>query len=126
MDASSVPEGRADSGSDASAVSGTDQGNGEGSPAVVSGRAAHELSSWGRLPPTVMGRTLGQSQRLQDESAQSQRVIEEAMSAAVQRWTEFGSILANTSWTTEDAMAMMTGSSLSTSSCLFACIVPVG
>ena len=109
MDASSVPEGRADSGSDASAVSGTDQGNGEGSPAVVSGRAAHELSSWGRLPPTVMGRTLGQSQRLQDESAQSQRVIEEAMSAAVQRWTEFGSILANTSWTTEDAMAMMTG-----------------
>ena len=29
------------------------------------------------------------------------------MFAAVQKWTEFGSILANTSWTTEDAMAMM-------------------
>ena len=31
------------------------------------------------------------------------------MPAAVQKWTEFGSILANTSWTTEDAMAMMAG-----------------
>ena len=31
------------------------------------------------------------------------------MSAAVQKSTEFGSILANTSWTTEDAMAMMAG-----------------
>ena len=31
------------------------------------------------------------------------------MSAAVQKWTEFGSILANTSWTTEDATAMMAG-----------------
>ena len=31
------------------------------------------------------------------------------MSAAVQKWRESGSILANTFWTTEDAMAMMTG-----------------
>ena len=31
------------------------------------------------------------------------------MSAAVQKLTEVGSILANTSWTTEDAMAMMAG-----------------
>ena len=107
VDASSVPAGRAESGSDASAASGTDQGNGEGLPAVLSGRAAHELSSWGRLPPTVMGRTRGQNQRLQDESVQRQRVIEDAMSAAVQKWTEFGGMLANTSWTTEDAMAMM-------------------
>ena len=109
VDAPSVPAGRAESGPDASAASGTDQGNGEGPPAVLSGRAAHELNSWGRLPPTAMGRTRGQSQRLQDESAQRQCVIEDAMSAAVQRWTEFGSILANTSWTTEDAMAMMAG-----------------
>ena len=109
VDASSVPAGRAESGSDASATSGTDQGNGEGPPTVLSGRAAHELSRWGRLPPTVMGRTRGQSQRLQDESAQRQRVIENAMSAAVQKWTEFGSILTNTSWTTEDATAMMAG-----------------
>ena len=109
MDASSVPAGRAEIGLDASAASGTDEGNDEGSPVVLSGRAAHELSSWGRLPPTVMGRTRGQSQCLQDESAQRQHVIEDAMSAAVQRWTEFGSTLANTSWTTEDAMAMMGG-----------------
>ena len=84
VDASSVPSGRAESGSDASAASGTDQGNGEGPPAVLSGRAAHELSSWGLLPPTVMGRTRCQSQRLQDGSAQRQRMIEGAMSAAVQ------------------------------------------
>ena len=109
MDASSVPAGRAESGSGASAASGTDQGNGEDPPAVLSGREAHELSSWGRLPPTVMGRTRGQSQRLQDESAQRQRVIEDAMSVTVQKWTEFGSILENTSWTTEDAMSMMAG-----------------
>ena len=44
-----------------------------------------------------MGRTRGQSQRLQDESDQRQRVIEDAVSAAAQKWTEFGSILANTS-----------------------------
>ena len=109
VDTSSVPAERDESGSDASATSGTDQGNGEGPPAVLSGRAAHQLSSWGRLPPTVMGRTRGQSQPLQDESAQRQRVIENAMSAAVQKWTEFGSIPANTSWTTEDATAMMAG-----------------
>ena len=107
VDASSIPAGRAERGSDASAASGTDQGNGEGPLAVLSGRAAHKLSSWGRLPPTVM--TRGQSQRLQDESTQRQRAIEDAMSAAVQKWTEFGSILADTSWTTEDAMAMMAG-----------------
>ena len=109
VDASSVPAGRAESGTDASATSGTDQGDGEGPPTALSGRAAHYLSSWGRLPPTVMGRTRGQSQPLQDESAQRQRVIENAMPAAVQKWTEFGSISANTSWTTEDATAMMAG-----------------
>ena len=87
VDASSVPARRAESGSDASTASGTDQGNGEDPPAVRSGRAA----------PTVMGRTRGQSQRLQDESAQRQRVIENAMSAAVQKRTEYGSLLANTS-----------------------------
>ena len=109
VDVPSVPAGRAEGGSDASAASGTDQGDGKVPPAVLSGRAAHELSSWGRPPPTVMGRTRGQSHRLQDESAQRQRVIEDAMSAAVQMWTEFGSILANTCWTTEDAMAVVAG-----------------
>ena len=105
VDASSVPAGKAESGSGASAASGTDQGN----STVLSGRAAHELSSWGRLPPTVMGRTRGESQRLQDESDERQRVIENAMSAAVQKWTELGSILTNTSWTTDDATAIMAG-----------------
>ena len=109
VDTFSVPAGRAKSSSDASAASGTDQGHGEDHPAVLSGTAAHELSSWGRLPPTVMGRTRGQSQRLQDEFAQRQRVIEDATSAAAQKWTGFGSILANTSCKTKDAMAMMAG-----------------
>ena len=45
VDAFSVPAGRAKSGLDASAASDTDQGNDEGPPAVLSGRAAHELSS---------------------------------------------------------------------------------
>ena len=56
-----------------------------------------------------MGRTRGQSHRLHDESAQRQRVIENAICGRVQKWTEYGSILTNTSWTTEDAMAMMAG-----------------
>ena len=111
VDASSIPAGRAKSEPGASTASGTDQGNGEDTPAVLSGRAAHELGSWGRIPLTVTGRTRSQIQRLQDKSSQRQRVIKDAMSAAVQKWTEFGSIRANTSWTTEDAMAMMAGGS---------------
>ena len=57
MDASSVPAGRAESDSDASAASSIDQGNGDDLPAVLSARTAHDLSSWGRLPPIVRGRT---------------------------------------------------------------------
>ena len=109
VDASSVPAGRAESASDASAAPGTDQGNGDGSPAVLSCRAAHEPSSWGQLPLTVLGRTRGQSQRLQDGSAQRRRVMENATSAVVQKWTDFGGILANSSWMKEDAMTMMAG-----------------
>ena len=109
MDASSVPARRAESDSGASAASGTDQGNGDDSPVLLSGRAAHELSSWGQLPPIVRGRTRGQSLRLQGNSAQRQRAIEDAVSAAVQKWTEFGNILESTSWTTENAMAMIAG-----------------
>ena len=52
MDASLVPAGRVESDLGASAASGTDQGNGGDPPAVLSGRAAHDLSSWRRLPPT--------------------------------------------------------------------------
>ena len=43
VDASSVPEGRAESDPGTSAASGIDQGNGEDPPAVLSGRATHEL-----------------------------------------------------------------------------------
>ena len=107
MNASSVPAGKGDRDSGASAASGTDDGKGDGSPAVLSRRAAHELSSWGRLPPTERGWTRSQSQRLKGESAQRERVIEDAMSAAVQKRTEFESTLQRTSWTTEDAMARM-------------------
>ena len=67
MNAFSVPAGRTESGSAASAASGTDQGNGEDPPTVLSGRAPHELSRSGRLLLTVMGRTRDQSQRLQGE-----------------------------------------------------------
>ena len=60
----SVPAGRAESNSSASAASGTDQGNGDDPPAILSEREAHELSSWGRLLPTIRGRTRCQSRRL--------------------------------------------------------------
>ena len=69
MDASSVPTERTESDPGASAAC-IDQENGDDLPAVLSGREAHELSSWGWLPPTVMGRTRGQSRCLQNESAQ--------------------------------------------------------
>ena len=49
VDASSVPAGRAESDLRAALTSGTDQGNGE-DPAVLSGRAAHKMSDWGRPP----------------------------------------------------------------------------
>ena len=48
VDACSVPAGRVESGSGASTASGTDQGNYKDLPTVLSGRSAHELSSWGR------------------------------------------------------------------------------
>ena len=97
VDASLVPAATAESDSGVSTASGTDQGNGHDPPAVLSGRAAHELSCWGRLLPTVRSRTRGQSQRLQDESIQRQRAIEDAKSATVQQWTEFQSTLESTS-----------------------------
>ena len=70
VDASSVPAGRTDSDSRASAVSGTDQGNGDDPPAVLSEKAAHAFNSWRRLPPAVKGRIRSQRQHLEDESTQ--------------------------------------------------------
>ena len=72
VDASSVLAGRAESQSGASAASDTDPRNDEDLPAVLSGRAVHELGNWGRLPATVRGRTQGQSQRLEGEPAEEQ------------------------------------------------------
>ena len=59
VDASSVPEGRDESDSGASKASIADQLHGEDTPAVLPGRAA-QRGTWGRVPPTVMGRTRGQ------------------------------------------------------------------
>ena len=110
LDASSVPAGRPRIDSGASAASGTDQGNDEDPPAVLSGRAAYELSSWGRLPATVRNRIWGQSQRLEGEPAQRELSmrpeVADALLAAAYEWTKSGSMLKRTSWTTEDAMAM--------------------
>ena len=44
MNASSAPVGRAERDLSAASTSGTDQGNGEGPPRVLSGRVVHELS----------------------------------------------------------------------------------
>ena len=64
VDASSVPAGRAESELCAASTSGTDQGNGDDPPVVLSERVAHELSDSGRPPVTVRGWIWGQSQRL--------------------------------------------------------------
>ena len=111
VNASSVPAGGVKSDSGSSSASGTDQGNGGNPPAVLLGRAAHELSSWGRPSPTATGRTRSQRQHLEDESTQRvlrvQREVKNALYAAVQECTESESMPESTSWMTEDAMAMM-------------------
>ena len=104
------PAGESDSG--ASAASGTDQGNGEDPPAVLLGRAARERISSGRLPATVRGRTRGQSQHLEGEPAEEQyRLNPEVADALLAATNELksGNMQKSTSWTTEDAMAMMAG-----------------
>ena len=101
VNASSVPAGRFESDSGASAASDTDHGNGEDPPAVLPGRAVHELSSWGRLPATVRSRTRGQGQRLEGEPAprqlRMQPEVADALLAEAYEWTKSGSIQKNTS-----------------------------
>ena len=114
VDASSVPAGRAESDPGEAPASDTDQGNGEDPPAVLSGRAAHKLSSWGWLPATVRGRTRAQSQRLEGEPAGGQLrmrpEVADALLAAAYEWTmSRRTLLKSTSWTTEDALALMAG-----------------
>ena len=107
MDALSVPAGTPESDPGAASVSDTGQGNGEDPPAILSGRRAHELSSWGRLPPTVRSRARSQSQRLEGEPAVHQLKMDDEVTDArlgeeYEWWTKPGSILKRTSWTTED------------------------
>ena len=83
VDASSVPAGRAESDSNVASASFTGQGNGEDPPAVLSGRPAHELSSWGRLPPTARGRTRDQSHRLEGEPAVHQERMNDGATDAL-------------------------------------------
>ena len=114
VDASSVPAGGAESDPGAASASDTGQGNGEGSPVVLSGRPPDEPSSWGRLSPTVRGRSRCQSQRLEGEPAAHQVRMEEEttdvlLATAYEWWTKPGSILNRVSWTTEDAVALMAG-----------------
>ena len=112
MNASPVPAGRAESDLREASTPGTDQGIDEVPPAVLSGRAAHGLSDWRRLPVTVRGRTRGQSQRLEEPAKQQERMnpeVADTLLAAAYEWTKPGSILKSVSWTTEDAMSMMAG-----------------
>ena len=110
MDASSVSAGRTDSDPSAASTP-TDQGDGEDTPAVLSGRAAHELNNWGRLPTTVPGRARGQSQRMGGEPGQYRKnpAVGDALLAAAYEWTKSGSLNERTSWNTKDALAMMAG-----------------
>ena len=114
VDASSIPARRAESDPGAASISNTGQGNGEPPPAILSGRLAPELSSWGRLPPTVRDLTWGHGQRLGDEPVVNQLRVDkgaaDALLAPAYEWlTTPGSILNRSSWTTEDAVALMTG-----------------
>ena len=114
VDAFSFLSERAKSDLSAASTAGTDQGNGEDSPAILSGRAAHELNDRGRLPVIVRGRTRVQSQRLEGGQPLEQQQImnpevADALLVAAYEWAKSGSILKSTSWTTQDAMAMMAG-----------------
>ena len=105
VDAFSFLSERAKSDLSAASTAGTDQGNGEDSPAILSGRAAHELNGWGRPPATVRGRTRRHNQRLEGEKPpeQQQRMNPEvagALLAAAYEWTIPGSIMKCTYQTT--------------------------
>ena len=89
VDASAVSTGRAESDPGAASASDTGQGNEAGPSAIVSGRPGHELSSWGRLPSIVRGRTRGQSQRLEGEPAvlQLKKWIKESQTRVLRQRT---------------------------------------
>ena len=110
VNASSVPAWRAESDPGAAPAPDTGQGNTEDLLAVQLRRPAHEVSSWGRVHPTVRGRTRGQSQRLEGGPAVHQlkmndEVADALLATAHAWWTKPGSIPNRTSWATEDAVA---------------------
>ena len=113
MGGSSISAGRAESGlSAASSTSGTAQEKGEDPPAVLSGRAAHDLSDWGGPPVTVRGRIRGQSQRLEGEQPAEQQhrmdpEVADALLAAAYEWTKSASILKSASRTTKNVMVVV-------------------
>ena len=110
VDAPSVPAGRADSDPSASSTT-IDQGDGEDTPEVLSGKATHKLSNWGRLPATVRGRTWDQSQRMGCEPGQWRMYSEvgDALLAAAYEWTKPRSFNKKTSWNTEGELTMVAG-----------------
>ena len=110
MDASSVSAGRTDRDPSAASTP-TDQGDGEDTPAVLSGRAAHELSNWARPPATVRGRTRGQIQRMGGEPGQYRMdpEVRDALLAAAYEWTKSRSLKERTSWNTEDPLVTVAG-----------------
>ena len=114
VDSSSAPAGRAEKDPGAVSASNTGEGNDEDPPAVLSGRPTRELSSWERLPSIVRGRTRSQCQRLEGEPAVHQLRMNpeatDALLAAAYEWrSKVESILKGTSWTMEDAVALMVG-----------------
>lgn len=67
MNASSALLGRANSALDEESASDTNHGNVDNPTAALSGRTAHELSSWEWLPATVKCQTRGQSHHLEGD-----------------------------------------------------------
>ena len=105
MDAPSIPAGRADSDPSAASIL-TDQGDVEDTLAVLSGRAAHELSNWGRLPATD-----GAGPGLRGEPGQYRMnpEIGDGLIAEAYEWTKSGSLKERASWNTDDVLVMAGG-----------------
>lgn len=82
VDIFSVPAETAERDPRGTSASDSGQRNGEDPLAVLSGREAHELSSWERLSATGRNRTRGQNQRLEGEPAgRRPRMQHDAMDA---------------------------------------------
>ena len=110
-----APTGRAKDDLSSESTSDADQGN-RGDPfAVLASRAVHDLYAFCRyFPPTMQGRTWGQSQRLEGEQPAEHRVrfnpyIADAVVAAEYEWKKSGNIPSSTCMPTQDATVTMAG-----------------